>query len=227
MYQNGKNIVFTDRSTDSVNAFLKEISHTHPLMPEEERSLWQRMRQGSAEARKQLIEANLRYVVSKAKDYTLSGAPLNDLIMAGCEGMVKAADHFDASLGNKFISYATWYVESEIRKLAYDFIRHGSVSLDEAVYDDAPTTLGDLLPAADSIAPDHSLRYDDMLLFVADCLDKIQFGFGNLLIDLHDMLQKGYTTGDFAEKHHLSDRQMARFMATASKYATRSLTPAA
>ena len=133
MYQNGKNITIIDHNVNCVDSILNDIRDTHPLSTEDEHQLWLSMQQGSKHARSRLIESNMRYVVSIAKRYILSGAALEDLILAGCEGLTRAADKFDGSLGYRFISFATWYIENEIRKTAYDYIKHNHTSLDGPV----------------------------------------------------------------------------------------------
>ena len=214
MYKNGKNITFTDRNNDCVNNFLRSISKSKPLTNEEEYELWNRMQQGSLQARDQLIYANLRYVVTIAKNYQKSGTAFEDLLMAGCEGITKAADKFNAALGFRFISFATWYIENEIRKTAYDNIRHSTISLDETLRanDDDQTTRAELLSAEQQENPDGGLRYNDTLVHLAARVDKRLCGAGKLIADLHQMLQKGYTSSDFARNHHLTDQQMHRFL---------------
>ena len=133
MYINGKNITFIDRKTLSLNHYLNTISHSNPLTTDQEYDLWILMQQGSSSAREQLISANLRYVVTIAKKYIYSKTPLEDLIQAGNEGLVRAVDKFDGSLGFRLISYATWYIEKEVRRAAYDYIRHDFTSLDEPI----------------------------------------------------------------------------------------------
>ena len=76
---------------------------------------------------------HLLYAMSIAKKYMASHARLEDLFQAGCEGLVIAAHKYDASLGCRFISYATWYVENEVRKAAYDYIKHDIASLNEPI----------------------------------------------------------------------------------------------
>ena len=107
MYRNGKNITFIDRSVECVNLYLHNIRKAKPLTNEAEYEFWLSMQQGSSSAREQLIFANLPYVVSVAKKYLPSGAALEDLIQAGNEGLVRAVDKFDASLGYRLISFAT------------------------------------------------------------------------------------------------------------------------
>ena len=124
MQQDKKTITFTDRRVDSVKCFLREIKKSEPLTNEEEHDLWQRMQQGSLQAREQLINANLPYVVTVAKKYAGTKTPFEDLIQAGCEGVVRAADKFDASLGFRFITFATWHIENEVQKAANDYKRH-------------------------------------------------------------------------------------------------------
>ena len=214
MYQNGKNIIFTDRSVDSVNSFLRIASRSQPLTYSEEYELWVRIRQGSQKAREQLVNANLRYVVKVAKKYLVSKAPFEDLLMAGCEGIIKAADRFDATLGFRFISYATKYIENEVRKTAYDHLRHDASSLDEPV--DVEKKDGDnqidFLYAEPCDAPDWALCYEDAFSYLKERADKRLHGAGSLLNDLYQMLQNGYTTSDFAHKHHLNSHQMKHLL---------------
>ena len=214
MYQNGKNIIFTDRSVDSVNSFLRIASKSKPLTNSEEYELWTRIRQGSQKAREQLVNANLRYVVKIAKKYLVSKAPFEDLLMAGCEGIIKAADRFDATRGFRFISYATKYIENEVRKTAHDHIRHDASSLDEPV--DVEKKDGDnqidFLYAEPCDASDWNLHYENIFTHLKDCVDKRIYGAGRLLNDLCRMRQNGYTTSDFACKYHLNDLQMKRLL---------------
>ena len=217
MYQNGKNISFTDRSNSCVNMFLRDIRKSEPLSSEKEIELWRQMRQGDKHAKNQLINANLRYVVTIAKKYLLSGTAFEDLLMAGSLGITKAADLFDASLGYRFISFATWYIECEVRKAAYDHLRHNSttVSLDEPIYsdeDDSDTMMSNL-PSSTDASPDWHVRYDDTLNALKRGLDKQYWeGTGEMLDEYLSMMEKGYTTSDFARKYRLNDQQMRRFL---------------
>ena len=217
MYQNGKNISFTDRSVDSVNIYLKDLKYSEPLSNEAEYDLWLRMQHGSKSARDKLICANMRYVVSVAKKFLASKAAFEDLIQAGNEGLVRAADKFDASLGYRFISYATWYVESEVRKTAYDHLKHkcATVSLDEPIYsdEDDSDTMMKRLPSSTDVSPDWQVRYDDTLNALKRGLDKQYWqGTGEMLDDYLSMMEKGLTTSDFAHKYRLCDQQMRRFL---------------
>ena len=215
MYQNGRNITFTDRSNSSVDMFLKDIKKSQPLTNKQEYDLWLLMRQGNKHARDKFIHANLRYVVTVAKKYLASGTAFEDLIMAGSLGITKAADMFDASLGFRFISFATWYIESEVQKAAYDHLRHKSVSLDEPINADdcdAPS-LADYLHASSDFSSDWQVRYDNALTALKSGLDKHYYqGYGNMLDDYLSMMEKGLTTSDFARKYRLTDQQMRRFL---------------
>ena len=214
MERKSRNVVFTDRSIDSVNHFLRQISRYKPLTTAEERELWAQIRQGDNQARERLICANLRYAVSVAKKFLWSKAPFEDLIQAGCEGIIKATKMFDATLGYRFISYATWFVENEVRKAAIDYVTHDSESLDAPYYADEEdgSKVADHLCAHPSQSTDWNLRYLDALADLKQRAEKRQFGFGPLAADLHQMLLDGYTTNDFAQKHHLKERQMTRFL---------------
>ena len=217
MYQNGKNITFIDRNNSSVNMFLREARKHSPLTTDKEYELWSKMRQGSQHAKNQLINANLRYVVTIAKKYLLSGTAFEDLLMAGSLGITRAADMFDASLGYRFISFATWYIECEVRKAAYDHLKHNSttVSLDEPIYsdEDDSDTMISCLPSSTDASPDWQVRYDDTLNALKSGLGKQYWeGTGEMLDEYLSMMEQGYTTSDFARKHRLTDQQMRRFL---------------
>ena len=216
MYKNGRNITFTDRTNSSVAMFLKNINKSQPLTNEQEYNLWLLMRQGNKQARDKFINANLRYVVTVAKKYLASGTAFEDLLMAGSLGITRAADLFDASLGYRFISFATWYIESEVQKAAYDYIKHKSttMSLDEPIYSDKDDsyTMLDCLPSSMEVSPDWQVRYDDTFNALKTGLDKQYWqGTGEMLDDYLSMMEKGLTTSDFARKYHLNDQQMHRF----------------
>ena len=101
---------------DPVRMYLKEIGNVPLLSTEEEVALAQRVEAGDESAKKQLIEANLRLVVSIAKKYVGRGMPFLDLIKEGNMGLMKAVDKFDYSKGFKFSTYATWWIRQAITR---------------------------------------------------------------------------------------------------------------
>jgi RNA polymerase primary sigma factor len=104
----------TNRESESLEKYLQEIGKVDLVTAEEEVLLAQRIKQGDQEALEKLVKANLRFVVSVAKQYQHNGLTLNDLINEGNVGLVKAAQKFDETKGFKFISYAVWWIRQSI-----------------------------------------------------------------------------------------------------------------
>ena len=99
---------------DSINSYLADISKYPLITPDEEVELSRRIHAGDERALQELVCANLRFVVSVAKQYQGQGMELEDLITEGNLGLVKAAEKFDDTLGFKFISYAVWWIRQSI-----------------------------------------------------------------------------------------------------------------
>jgi RNA polymerase primary sigma factor len=104
----------TNRETESLDKYLQEIAKVDLISPDEEVILAQRIRQGDQSALYKLTLANLRFVVSVAKQYQNQGLHLPDLINEGNLGLIKAAQRFDETKGFKFISYAVWWIRQSI-----------------------------------------------------------------------------------------------------------------
>lgn len=104
----------TNRDTPSLDKYLQEIGRVELISPEDEVVLARRIKSGDDEALKKLVKANLRFVVSVAKQYQNQGITLPDLINEGNLGLMKAAQRFDETRGFKFISYAVWWIRQAI-----------------------------------------------------------------------------------------------------------------
>lgn len=104
----------TNRESASLDKYLQEIGREELITVEEEVELAQRIKKGDQEALEKLTRANLRFVVSVAKQYQNQGLSLPDLINEGNLGLIKAAEKFDETRGFKFISYAVWWIRQSI-----------------------------------------------------------------------------------------------------------------
>jgi RNA polymerase primary sigma factor len=104
----------TNRESESLEKYLQEIGKVDLISPEEEVKLALRIKQGDQQALDKLTKANLRFVVSVAKQYQNQGLTLPDLINEGNLGLIKAAQRFDETRGFKFISYGVWWIRQSI-----------------------------------------------------------------------------------------------------------------
>jgi RNA polymerase primary sigma factor len=103
-------------SENSLKVYLREISKTPLLTPEEEVSLAARIKKGDKAARDQMIRANLRLVVKIAQDYAAYGLPVTDLISEGNIGLMKAVERFDPNKGGKLSTYAAWWIKQSVKR---------------------------------------------------------------------------------------------------------------
>ena len=114
---------FPDGEANNLRLYFNDIAESTPLSREREVELAGRIKYGDMEARDEMICANLRFVVNEARRYQNRGLPLSDLISAGNIGLITAADRFDGTLGNKFITYAVWWVRQSILKTIDEDVR--------------------------------------------------------------------------------------------------------
>jgi RNA polymerase primary sigma factor len=180
----------SDDDASALAAYLREIARFPRLSPEEEHALGLRIRnQGDEAAVTQLVEANLRFVVSYAKHYRTAGVSFLDLIHEGNLGLIEAARRFDPSRNVKFVTYAVWWVRQAIMHVLAEQTRAFSfppkrfsqlhaggedVSLSEPVgSEERPLELGDVLPQ-DGVPP-----VEDVLIHQAD-LDELIEALGDL-----------------------------------------------
>jgi len=109
-----KKKITENRTKQSIEKYLEEIGGYSPLPPDQEVELAKLIHKGQYQALDKLVKANLRFVISVAKEYQGQGLPLQDLISEGNLGLIKAAQRFDETRGFKFISYAVWWIRQSI-----------------------------------------------------------------------------------------------------------------
>ena len=165
----------TNRESASLDKYLQEIGREELISVDEEVELAQRIRQGDAKALDKLTRANLRFVVSVAKQYQNQGLSLPDLINEGNLGLIKAAQKFDETRGFKFISYAVWWIRQSILQALAERLdipvdkisdtlkvsgRH--ISVDAPFVEGEENSLLDVLTNDDSPMADQSLNQESL-----------------------------------------------------------------
>ncbi len=160
--------LITSRDAESLDRYLQEVGRESLLSQEEEAVLARRIREGDRRAVDKLTRANLRYVITVAKQYQGQGLSLEDLINEGNIGLIRAAEKFDESHGGKFVSYAAWWIRQSIEEAlaqngdmvkqpaekgkkktitAESPIRRSHISVDAPLSESNKNTLLDFLPS--------------------------------------------------------------------------------
>ena len=114
---------FPEGEEQTLRLYFYDIAEATPLPREREVELADRIKNGDMRARDEMIQANLRFVISEAKKYQNRGLPLSDLISAGNLGLITAADRFDGTKGHKFITYAVWWIRQSILQTLAEHVR--------------------------------------------------------------------------------------------------------
>lgn len=114
-----KKVIFTDHSNELLTSYLRDISKYKILPQDEIACLIEKAQQGDELAKNKVIQANLRFVVTIAKQFQNRGIPLMDLISSGNMGLVKAVDKYDVTKGTNFLSYAVWWIRQCIYNSIY------------------------------------------------------------------------------------------------------------
>ena len=114
---------FTNRTSIALDKYLQDIAHEELIDVDKEIELAQRIKEGDEQAMQEMVKANLRFVVSVAKQYQGRGLSLDDLIEEGNIGLIKAAQKFDETKGFKFISYAVWWIRQCILEALEENVR--------------------------------------------------------------------------------------------------------
>jgi len=163
-----------NESNRSLSRYLEEIGKYEPLKPEEEIVCAQLIKKGNYPALKKLTEANLRFVVSVAKDYQGQGLPLTDLINEGNLGLIKAAGRFDETRGFKFISYAVWWIRQSILQALAEHSRIVRLPLNRVGTISKITKRAEKLEAEVERTPNEDELGRQLVMHTSDVLDAMR-----------------------------------------------------
>ena len=205
---NHKNIVFLDRSAQSMDILLKDIRRYEVLTAEDEKALLQRMSQGDKKARKQLINSNLRFVLSRAKQYAWSGVSQLDLFQAGAMGLTQAVDKFDVTKNNGLLAFAVHYIDGELHKAVNEHMKVARIVSLEApisVGKSDTQTFEDVLKSGRESGADWDVRYEQAFKVLVAQVEKDFFKeAARLWEDYIVMKELSYGIADVAKKHNVS-----------------------
>ncbi len=184
---------------DSIAPYLKIAQRHPPLTREREYELSTRARQGEKTARRLLINHNVAFVLSMCRRYAGKGCRLDDLVQEGMIGLLKAVEHFDPAKGNRFSTYASWWIRAYVQKYLRDmratvkpivsqpghemFALPRDFSLDAPIGDDDETTHLDRLED-NSAGPEDTYMRSEHSHDVQDALEKVKKRIGGLGWDI-------------------------------------------
>src|SRR5580765_5180978 len=161
----------TDGVLDPLQLFLNDIGKVDLLSAAQEVELAKRIERGDHRAKQEMVEANLRLVVSIAKRYRGQGLPFLDLIQEGTIGLARAAEKFDHRRGFKFSTYATWWIREEVEQILR--AAQTPVSLEAPVGDEEQSEFGHFLADQNAPLPEDVAEGVSRLTALRNCLDSL------------------------------------------------------
>ena len=213
--------------TKVLNHYLKQIENNKPLTIEQEQALGRRIIAGDTEARNELIEANLRFVLSCALEMENAYVPIEELIAAGNYGLTIAASRYNPSYNNHFCSYAVHHIRKSIKEAIRTWTGlvdmpgllqglEACLSLDDRHDKDEDNWSRDLIdriPAPPMIS-EVRRNFEEAKDYLHTFLSKWYYPSDvQLLMDLAQMMYDGYTVSDLAKKHGLPTKRMKSIIA--------------
>ena len=216
-----------ENRAEGLNHYLEQIEDNQPLSTEEEQELGRRILSGDTSARNELIEANLRFVLTCAIEMATPFVPIEELIAAGNYGLTLAATRYDPSYPTRFCSYAVHHIRKAIREaiktwtsqVAMPDLLQGlqaCLSLDDRQDEDEDNWSRDLIdriPASPQTGEIRS-RVEETKEQLRSFLSKWYYPSDvQLLMDLAQMMYDGYTISDLAKKHGLPVKRMKSIIA--------------
>jgi RNA polymerase sigma factor (sigma-70 family) len=207
---NSNNTMFIDRSNYCINILKNEIKKYDVLTNEQERELCESMKMGDKSARDKLINSNLRFVFIKAKKYCWGGVDFLDLFQAGTIGLMEAVDRYDVSKDVTLLSYAVYWIESELLKTVKEHKRYScNKSLEDKLpADNDSRRLLDVMNSDREDGADWNIRYALAMKAIKAQVKQAFFPeAADLWEDYLIMREQGYCVADVAKKHNVPEER--------------------
>lgn len=227
MSTNSKRVIYTDHSNTSLMAIIKSVRNCKPMTREEELACFASLRAGDRSACDKLIRHNTLFVVSLAKQYQYSGVPVEDLVMAGTEGLLNAVNRFDPARGSKFLTYALSWIINCIHKTIKEYrmihIPRSSdasfyiSSIDATVKDEQNASLADTLSEDTSWRSSCGLHAEDMKA-IENLLRENLFGYDtDVIIDFARLYGMKKYIPLVANKYNISTTEVRNIVSRSRK----------
>lgn len=217
-----KNLVLsrtiTNKDSNCVDRYFQDIQEYVPLSADEEIIIARKVKEGDSSSLDRLIKHNTRFVISVAKKYQGRGTPLSDLISEGNVGLIEAAKRFDPERGNRFITYAVWWIKQSILASIDNGIKNSHTSIDATIGggEDEDLTIANQL-RSDSPNTDHIVEQDSIRIQANRMLSQLAQREREIIKSLFGIECRAIGIEEAGKKFGLTQQRIGQIRDTALK----------